>query len=116
MLAVIACLVGFGVAGAEDDPPCLADVQRLCNLVPPTGSYVEGCLQAHRSQLSARCRRHVGNLTRDTGTLTTACQRDIDSVCGDDPMSGDGHVGCLVKHREALSTRCRDTLDRQSRK
>jgi hypothetical protein len=117
MLAVAACAASFGVVGAEEGqgPPCLADVQRWCNLVPPTGSFVQGCLEMHGDDLSARCRRHVGNLTRDTGTLTSACQRDINTVCENDPMSGDGHVGCLVTHRDKLSTGCREAIDQQSR-
>jgi hypothetical protein len=113
MLAAAVCLAG--VTAAEDAPPCLADIGRLCNLVPPTGAFVQKCLEANRAALSAKCRKRVGTLTRDSGTLTAACRRDIDSACKDDPMSGDGHVGCLVKQRDKLSAACRDALDEQSR-
>ena len=111
-MLVVVCLAG--AAAAEDEPPCLADVKRLCNQVPPTGKFVQGCLEANRAALSARCRKHVGTLTRDTDKLNTACQRDLGRLCDDGTIRAGKQVGCLVEHRDTLSATCRDALDEQS--
>lgn len=101
---------------AEDrQPPCLADVQRLCGSVPPTGDFVQTCLEGQRDQLSAKCRKHVGDFTHDTGALTSACQSDLAKLCGDSTEDAGSRESCLVAHRDKLSERCRTTFDDQTR-
>ena len=112
---MVVCLAGAAaVTAAEGEPPCLADVQRLCSRVPPNGGFVQGCLQAHLDGLSAKCRKHVGDFARDTETLTTACQRELDGLCARIPTATGDRVSCLVAHRDTLSPKCRETLESQA--
>ena len=119
-VALAGCLARSAVA-VEPKPPCTDDVQRLCNLVPPTGSFIQGCLEMHRSALSPECRAHVGEYTRNTVTLRAECRPDIARLCGPvvdrtgrpvPPESIPGaQLSCLLGHRDALSEPCRRTLD-----
>jgi hypothetical protein len=115
MLAIVVCAATAAVA-AEGEPPCLGDVKRLCANVPPTGSFVQGCLEAHSDALSAGCRKHVGQVTRDGETLGAACRSDIDRYCSGLPIAAGAQDSCLVQHRETLSSKCRDALDEQASK
>ena len=114
---MVLCVSAAGSApAAEGEPPCLADVKRLCSEVPPTGNFVQGCLQAQPGNLSAACRRHVGQVTRDGEALDSACRADLAKHCANTPLAAGARDTCLVEHRDALSTKCRDTLDEQSNK
>jgi hypothetical protein len=115
MMAIVVCLATAAVAAAaEGEPPCLADVKRLCANVPPTGNFVQGCLEAHSENLSTACRKRVGQVTRDGEALGTACRSDLDRFCANLPIAAGAKDTCLVKHRDALSTKCRDALDEQA--
>lgn len=117
MAIVVMVVAGAGMAWAEDDtPPCLADVQRLCGLVPPTGSFEQGCLEQHREQLSADCRKRVDRYTSDQETLTSACGSDARRYCENIQTTAGGQQACLVQHRESLSEKCRQELDEQSKR
>ncbi len=100
---------------AHEEPPCLADARRLCYLVPPTGSFVQGCLEMHGEALSPTCRKHVGSYTQDTETMRAACDVDLRRLCGDVGLHPSDHASCLLAHRDALSARCRATIERVSR-
>ena len=104
------------VRADEGEPPCLKDMQRLCPLVPDTGSYVQGCLEQYRDQLSAECRKNLGGATDNRERVRAACGSDTDRFCNNLELGGGQQVGCLIKHREALSSRCRDVLDAESEK
>lgn len=99
----------------REQPPCLADARRLCYLVPPTGSFVQGCLEMHGDDLSPACRKHVGRYTQDTETLRAACDGDLDRLCSGVGLHPSDHASCLLAHRDALTARCRDTLTKLSR-
>ena len=117
MLAIVVCLSAARIVpAAEREPPCLADVKRLCADVPPTGTFVQGCLQAQPANLSPACRKHVDQLTRDGEALETACRPDLTKLCANAPLVAGARESCLVAHRDALSSKCRDTLDEQSNK
>jgi hypothetical protein len=120
-LAIVAAMLAIALGaptptrGADDEPPCLADVKRLCNNVPPTGAFVQGCLEAHGDALSAGCRKRVGTYTRDAEALASSCEADVHRLCADASLRAGDRATCLTQHREALSSACRDTLDKQSR-
>ena len=114
-LAVVALLATLGATpaahAAEGDPPCLADTERWCAFVPGTGSYIQGCLERYWDELSPECRKHVGETTRDGVRILDACESDVDRLCADAYLVGGERVACLVKNRDRLSSRCRETLD-----
>jgi hypothetical protein len=101
--------------GTHEEPPCLADARRLCYLVPPTGSFVQGCLEMHGEDLSPGCRKNVGRYTQDTETVRAACDGDLARLCSDVGLHPSDHAGCLIAHRDALSPRCRETIEKVSR-
>jgi hypothetical protein len=115
--AIVVCVGSTLPAHADDKPPpCLGDVKRLCGLVPPAGPFVQECLEARSSQLSPECRKHVGELTRDTMALVSACQWDLVRFCPGAQNVAGGRASCLVGHRDDLSSRCREQLDAESSK
>jgi hypothetical protein len=112
---VVGVAAAHGPEGSQE-PPCLADVKRLCARVPPTGSFVQGCLEQHLDELSPKCRKQVRTVTDDATALTDACERDLDRLCAEQRTVAGERVSCLIQHRDALSAKCRDQLDRQSGK
>ena len=118
MVMAVMMVAGAGMAWAEDEdtPPCLADVRRLCGLVPPTGNFEQGCLQQHQSELSADCLKHVDTYTTEKETLGSACGSDTRRYCENIPTTAGGQQSCLVEHRESLSEKCRQELQKQSKR
>ena len=114
---VIVCSSTIGVVrAAEGNPPCLADAQRLCPMIPDIGGFVQGCLENHWEGLSAECRKHVGTTASGDQKVRDACGSDTDRFCDDASPAAGEQIACLVKHRETLSSRCRDALDDESAK
>ena len=113
VLAIVMCLGGAAaVTAAEGEPRCLADVKRFCKFVPR--GLLQGCLEDHADGLSPACRKHFGDWNRDTEALGTACRSDVARFCADVPPAVDTPESCLVAHRDALSAKCRDTLESQA--
>jgi hypothetical protein len=116
-LVVVAVVVTFSIApgayGADDDPPCLKDTERLCSQVPGAGGWIQGCLEQHMDDLSAECRKHVGGTYDTSHKIKTACGDDIDRYCDDGyrAYGGGQRVACLVKNRDSVSPGCRKALD-----
>jgi hypothetical protein len=110
VVAVLGLAVAPVAPAAEGDPPCLTDVKRLCGLVPPTGSFVQGCLERHRSELSKECRAVVSDLTRQTTKVASACRWDLTRFCSNVANAAGEHASCLLAHRDELSPKCREAL------
>jgi hypothetical protein len=100
--------------GDEPEPPCLAETQRLCPLVPV--GLVQGCLQGHESDLSARCRAHVTSIHTDVDALDRDCSADVARLCPTQQTAAGQRVACLVAHRTTLSPQCSKVLEAQSAK
>ena len=113
---VVVAIVGGAVAvAAEDDAPiCLAETQRLCPLVPV--GLVQACLQAHRSELSAECRKRVGQVNADIDRLNRDCRSDANRLCPGPQTSAGQRAACLAEHRDELSPTCRKAFDAVSTK
>src|SRR5262245_40981183 len=114
LLSLLALVVVGEAQDQEKEPPCLADMQRWCANVPPAGAYVQQCLEHRSAQLSERCSRHVGEVTRNRVHLTDACRADLCRLCSGVIITAGAPTGCLVRNREKLSDACRKTLDKQS--
>jgi hypothetical protein len=112
-LAIVVCLGGAAaVAAAEGEPRCLADVKKFCKLVPR--GLLQGCLEGHSTELSPSCRKHIGDFNHDTDALGAACRSDVARHCAGLPPAADTPESCLVAHRDALSAKCRETLESQA--
>jgi hypothetical protein len=112
---MVAVLASLSVAiAAEDEPPCLKEAIRVCGMIPGTGSYVEDCLESHGSEVSAACRKHLGDVTNSADAIRAACGSDLTRYCED---VGEGHAAgedmtCLLARRDKLSERCRTRIDK----
>src|SRR5262249_3484943 len=107
-------MAGAAVAGglvlgtaAWADPPCLADIQKLCANVPGSADQIQACLKSHEADLSKGCKAHVGELRKVAGQLAATCVWDIERFCGDTRPGGGKIAECLKEHRDDLSPNCK---------
>lgn len=98
------------------EPPCAADMRKLCADVPVGAGRVQACLKAHESELSEACRSRVDDLARDAKTLAAICRWDIGRFCSD-VTPGRGQVlACLEKNESELDPVCKEALRKRSDK
>jgi hypothetical protein len=106
LLAVSAATVAL--AG---EAPCAGDVARFCADVVPGGGRVLRCLDAHREELSPRCRA-----TSETRLSALArrhpCATDRERFCPDVPTGEGRAIECLRGHLDELSASCRSAITR----
>jgi hypothetical protein len=105
-----ASAIGFPLRLAAADPPCVADVKRLCADVPPGGGRTEACLQEHEARLSEACRKALDDLSREVGALAATCRWDIARFCSDVRPGGARVLECLERHEADLAPECKDRL------
>src|SRR5215467_12342105 len=98
--AVLGSLLLGTVAWA--DPPCLADIQKLCAKTPGTADQIQSCLKSHEADLSPGCKAHVGDLRRVAGELAATCVWDIERFCGEVSPGGGKIAECLKDHHDDL--------------
>lgn len=108
--AVVGTLLLGTVAWA--DPPCLADIQKLCANVPGSADQIQSCLKSHEKDLSKECKAHVGDVRRLAGELAATCIWDIERFCGDVNPGGGRMVECLKGQGNNLSPTCKDRLSK----
>ena len=110
---VVSSLGGILIAAATAtaaDPPCVAEVRKLCANVPAGGGRIQGCLKEHEAELSAPCRARVDDLKKEMGSMAATCHYDVMRLC-DHVTPGAGRVvGCLEEHKDDLSPECKDRL------
>ena len=108
----VAIVLACGAPALADElekPPCLQETQTLCPLVPV--GLVQACLQAHDSQLSDGCRKHVGEMNDVVGRFDRNCTDDVARFCPQPQTAAGQRVECLLQHRDALSRRCQNVFD-----
>ena len=107
---VVGMLCGSVSFAAEGEQPvCLKEIERLCPIVPL--GLQQACLQAHSSELSAECRKHVSQVNDDIDRLGRDCGSDVDRFCTTPQTAAGQRAACLMEHRDALSPACRKALD-----
>ena len=102
LVASLAC-----ATSVRAEPPCLADIKKLCPEVPGSGWLIQSCLEEHEADLSKGCRAHLDDFRHTAGDLADACAWDAERFCGDESPGGGRIAGCLQQHREQLSPRCK---------
>jgi hypothetical protein len=90
------------------EPPCAADVRKLCADAPAGG--VRACLVAKESSLSEACRNSLDAFGRDMGSLAATCRWDVARFCSDIAPGGGRILGCLQRNRDQLSPECANAL------
>jgi hypothetical protein len=107
-LLAIGVLASIGSAAAE--PPCRADVKKLCPDATAAGGKVQSCLKAHEAELSQPCKQRIDEIKRRMGPLVAACYYDITHWCSDVSPGGGRVASCLEAKRDELTPECRDRL------
>jgi Cysteine rich repeat len=113
---------------------CRADFQARCSGVPTGGAAALGCLQQNAASVSEPCRQALSalgggksattqspppaptgsapplSMRQEAYVLREACGADYRNYCHDVPFGGGRAMSCLVSHRSALSSGCREAL------
>jgi hypothetical protein len=104
-----ACGAPSAIADDDEKPPCLAETQRFCRIMPVL--LVQTCLQGHASELSERCRKHVSETNDEIARVDGSCGSDLARFCSGPQTYAGQRVECLYAHRDALSRPCQDVFD-----
>ena len=119
MASIRNLLMGAGLVGlvasastAFADPPCLADIQKLCSTASGAQGALQACLKSHESQLSADCKSHVDGLRKTGQQLATVCVWDMERFCPDTAPGGGRILTCLQQHEDDLSPECKAQFKR----
>src|SRR5262245_5956339 len=108
--ALVAWLASTGVGRA--DPPCVADIKKLCSNVPATAAKIQACLQENEAQLSKECAGHVANLRKNAQQLAAICVWDIERFCPDVAPGQGRIVSCLQTNKDSLSPICKEQFNK----
>jgi hypothetical protein len=115
-LGLAALMVGLAWARTgHADPPCLADIQKLCSNVPEGGGKVQACLKSHEGDLSKGCKDHVDKLRATAQRLAAVCVWDIERFCADVVPGGGRIAACLQTNKDQLSPTCADQISKASK-
>jgi len=106
---VVAGLVGIVMASSQAwaGPPCAADIQKLCSNVPAGQGAIQACLKSHEADLSADCKKHVGDVRKRGQQLAARCVWDIERFCSETPPGGGRILACLQQNADDLSPECK---------
>ncbi len=111
-----------GVALGQLAAECGGDVQRFCRQVPMGGGRVLRCLQDHKDQLSAPCKRALGGDTTSApppakpapsagaSDASSACRGDVVKYCRSSVGDKPAIAACLKAHAAQLSDGCKTAM------
>ena len=106
--ALVAALLSPGAALAQG--ACKADVDRLCQGIPPGSGRIAACLKANQAQVSPACKAELASVARTVREVGAACEDDIHSYCAD-VQPGQGRVlRCLAAAAPSLAPACREVI------
>jgi len=91
----------------ERDNPCMADVEKLCKGVLPTGGRVMKCLNDNEAKLSGACRKTLGMVKLEWA----ACQSDADKLCRTEAAQKSGVSKCLKDNESKVSAGCKSAMN-----
>jgi hypothetical protein len=93
---------------------CKKELEAYCKDVTPGEGRVLACLYAHNDKLSGRCEYALYDaavqLERAVNTLSYVageCKYDLDKFCTEVPAGKGRLLGCLQKHDDKVSLRCK---------
>lgn len=111
---IVACgwplTIALASAPALAEPPCAADVRKLCPDEPAGGRRIQACFERHEGELSEACRKRVDGLVEEIGAVGATCRNDVVRFCSDVSPGGGRLVGCLTRHADEISPECSDIL------
>jgi len=105
-IAVLAA--GLAFAAPPKDRPCRDDLRRFCSGVESGHDRPTGCLRAHWSELSDRCRE--AQLPRASAGQLKGCEDDRLRFCHGVKLGGGRLRECFAEHVNELSAGCRAVM------
>lgn len=114
-LAAAALAAAFA-APALAQGPCAAEVQQLCQGIPPGGGRIHACLRSNADRLSPACKQELAQAAQRAREVHQKCQPDVWQFCqGIAP--GQGRIlACLKSHEAELSPPCAEEFARAREK
>lgn len=96
---------------------CQADIRSYCPKVTPGDGRMALCILAHEDQISDSCYGEIFDAVKKIGTFyssvrsaASACDSDIERVCGHVEL-GQGRIAqCLIDNKSKLAAGCRATI------
>jgi Golgi apparatus protein 1 len=108
-LVALAVLLATPVAALAQDA-CKADVEKLCQGIPPGGGRIMACLKANEAKVSAKCKQEVAAVAAAVQYVGEACQDDVMKFCAKAPRGQGSVAKCLAGHVDALQPECRELV------
>ena len=127
-MAAAAALLVAGPAAAEESAAeeslmdyvqsaCQADLDKYCSQVTPGEGRLLYCVAAHEDKLSGQCSYALyeaaallAELAESVENVATACEPDIESLCGA-VEAGEGRIlSCLEANKAKASQACKDAV------
>jgi len=107
-LALAALAVAAPEARAQQ--PCAVDAGRLCAGIPPGDGRIYFCLKSNWNALSDGCRTLLDWSYQQARNVALDCQADVFAYCQGTPPGKGRVLGCLLSHREQISSQCQGAL------
>ena len=107
MVSTSICLLLIGTLGTTiAEPPCAADLRKLCKDVPVGGGRIQACLKQHEAEVSEACRKTLDELGSEVKLLAVVCRWDIGRFCSDVSPGSGRVIACLKTNESQLSPEC----------
>jgi len=115
MLFAITAMAAESGNPASQRGACRDEIKQLCGDAKSGDGKMKQCIQANMDKLSPGCRQHIERARSRADSTHQACQADVQKLCdGVSPGGGRLHQ-CLKKNEAALSTPCRESIQRKPR-
>jgi hypothetical protein len=108
-LAGVAFLLLAATPALAEDA-CKADVEKLCQGIPPGGGRLMACLKANEAKVSAPCKKHMTEVAAAVKYVGDACLDDVMRFCPGVPRGQGAVARCLARNEAALQPDCREIV------
>jgi len=114
VFALFVAAVTLGAARAQD--ACQADVEKLCQGIPPGGGRLLSCLKANEAKVSPGCKQAIAAVVKKAKAIGKACEGDVQQFCASTPAGGGAVLKCLASNSANLSAECKPIVDKAMEK
>jgi hypothetical protein len=107
---IIAALALLLPTLASAGNPCSEDAKRFCADVDPGQGRIVKCLQAHKAELSQKCRAFGKKVRKKLRKGLSQCKGDVAQFCKE-VKPGQGRIAqCLAQNKGSLSDACKGQI------
>ena len=101
-------LLAAGTARAED--ACKADIDKLCQGIPPGGGRIAACHKANEAKVSQPCKAQIASVKKAVKEVGKACEDDVRSFCADVKPGKGAVLKCLAANQSSLQPQCQEIV------